>query len=176
MILVMIGDMASIATLILFVIYFVGRTITVFMEKQICYDEISFLSSREPDKYDIIEEVNTIAWDDDNWSAGNITMVVLTSKQGIRNIKVYEIAYDDNYNEIEDGLKEIDKCDFLNVGQSFAIITELPELIPKHRIVYYTQDFKKVTFNISDNLKSGVASEMLQAKHTLKSILYYLFR
>lgn len=171
----MLGDIASIATLILFVIYFIGRAITIFMEKQMCYDEISFLSREEINKYDIIDEVSTVVTDDDT-NDDYITVVMLTSKQGIRNIKVFEITYDNELNEIKNGMNEIGKCGFLNVGQSFAIITELPELIPKYRIVYYTQDFKKVTFDVSDNLKSGVASEMLRTKHTLKSMLYYLFR
>ncbi len=36
----MLSDMASIATLILFVIYFVGRVITIIIEKNIKYEKI----------------------------------------------------------------------------------------------------------------------------------------
>ena len=171
----MLGDISAIATLILFVIYFIGRVITILMERDICHDEIKFLPIEDTDKYDVVEEIETVALNGD-MSEEFLSRVVLTSKQGIRNISIFELAYDNALNEIKKATKAIANYDFLNIGQSFAMKTFVPELIPQYRIVYYTQDFKKVTLNISENLKSGVVSEMLQPKHTFKSVFYYLFR
>ena len=171
----MLGDISAIATLTLFVIYFIGRVITILMERDICYDEIRFLPLINADKYDIVEEFQTVALNGDIQEEF-LSTVILTSKQGIRNISVFKLVYDNEGNEIKKNAKTVGSYGFLNIGQSFAMKTFVPELIPQYRIVYYTQDFKKVTLNISENLKSGVVSEMLQPKHTFKSVFYYLFR
>lgn len=171
----MLGNISAIATLTLFIIYFIGRVITIFMERDICHDEIKFLPIDHMDKYDIVEELETFTINE-NMQEEFPSTVILTSKQGIRNISVFELVYDNELNEMKKSAKTITTYDFLNIGQSFAIKTFVPELIPRYRIVYHTQDFKKVTLNISENLKSGVASEMLHPKHTFKSVFYYLFR
>lgn len=165
----MLGDVASVATLVLFVIYFLGRLITIINEESICYDTISYVSD---DVCNISDIIDTFETDSD----GYITAIVLTSKQGINDIKVYELFYDKELNEIKNRKTVVATCDFLNVGQSFAIKTQIPEIIPRYRIEYITHDFRKVEFDILDNMKNGVVSEMIRPKHTLKSVLYYFFR
>lgn len=171
----MLGDISAIATLILFIIYFLGRTITILMERSICYDEIVYVPVEEQNNYDIVDEV--CATDHDtSMSSINSEMVILTSRQGIHNIKVFKIGYDKDFNELPSATKKIAECKFLNIGQSYAIVTYVPECIPNYRITYRTQDFKKVTLNILENRKNGIVSEMISPKHTVWSIFYYLFR
>ena len=171
----MVGIISSIATLILFVIYFIGRIITIKMEKHIYYDKITFEAPEDVyGKYDIIDEINTV--NNSEGEATYQTVVVLTSLQGIRDITVYELAYDNMMNEQKEHKKVIASQDFLNIGQSYAIRTIIPEIFPNYRIEYRTQDKRKVTFNITDNLKNGVLSEMVEIRHTLCSYIYYLFR
>lgn len=170
------ADAATMATLILFVIYFIGRIITVRMEKNMFYDEIVFTSSDciENKRYDIIDEISTENLN--NESSEYETIVIITSRQGIRNLKIEKMFYDDELNEIKSKRETVGECKFLNIGQSFAIRTFIPELIPRYRIEYETQDFRKVSFELLDNFKSGIISETVVVKHTLKSIIYYLFR
>ena len=171
----MLGDIASIATLILFVIYFIGRAITIGIEKNLCTEKISFEADQDIyNRYDIVEEVST--GDAPDSDADMRATIILTSTQGIWNIKIYQIAYDDDFNEIKKISKCIEAYDFLNIGQSYVIKTFVPEIIPRYRIEYRTQDMKKVTFDIAENLKNGVISELLVPKHTVKSLVYYLFR
>ncbi len=169
-------DVATMATLILFVIYFIGRIITVRMEKKMFYDEIIFTSAERfnYNKFNIIDEISTE--NAGNESSYHETLVVVTSRRGIRNFKVQKMFYDDDLNEIRSKRETVGECKFLNIGQSYAIRTVIPELIPKYRIEYETQDFRKVSFEICDNLKSGVISETVVVKHTFKSGIYYLFR
>lgn len=168
----MLGNVASVATLVLFIIYFVGRFITVLNERSVCYDIISYVQGDVCNNFDIICTLDVEKDDTSN----NITTVVLTSKQGISKIKIYKLFYDEKYNEIKSKKSEVASCDFLNIGQSYAIKTHIPELIPHYRIEYITHDFRKIELDIRDNLKNGVVSEMIRPKHTIKSVLYYLFR
>lgn len=171
----MLSDISAVATLVLFFIYFIGRVITIAIEKDICHDKITFESSdgiRE--KYEIVDEISTL--DNQRSETDFCTTIVLTSTQGIWEIKVFEIAYDEEFNRKESCDREIASYAFLNIGQSYAINTFVPEIFPAYRIEYRTQDMKKVTFEISDNLKNGVISEKIVPNHTIKSIIYYLFR
>jgi hypothetical protein len=172
---IVLGGISAVATLILFVIYFVGRCIVIGIEKKVCYDEVAYISAKDSRCYNIVDQIDTVSSNGDDETNASIKLFVLTSRQGIRNIETFKICYDDGFKRIAKLLK-VASCDFLNVGQSFAIKVFVPEIFPEYRIVFHTQDFKKVTLDISDNLKSGVVSEMLRPKHTFKSILYYLFK
>lgn len=169
----MISNIASIATIVLFVIYFVGRTITIFAQVDVCCDEVLFCNvGQAEEKFNIIENWGDIGDAEEEL----LSVVVLTSKQGIRKIKITRIGYDENLNYCRKNSKLLYAKDFLNIGESVVFTTYLPEVIPIYKLEFRTLDFKKVSLEILDNLKSGVASEMLVAKHTIKSVLYHLFR
>ena len=173
----MFSDIASGATLVLFVIYFIGRIITIVIEKEMQYDEISYEKMKYgfSKSYDIVDQL-TITEPDPNEE--NYNCVVLTSKQGIRNIKIYSLEYD--YENLEQKPKQgqlIGEYKFLNIGQSYAIYVNVNEMFAAHRIVYETHDLKQVTFDIVDkDMVNGVASFLSQPKHTWKSRMYYMFR
>lgn len=160
----MLGNIASIATLILFIIYFAGRTIAIFSVKGIWHDQIMDLP-KDRTSVNIVDEIG----EDYGYSK------LLISKEGIRNFKMYSLEYNSDYSKIIHK-EEIFSTDFLNVDQAIAIHYETAETFPRFCIEYETPDYRKVCFNWNDNLKNGVMSEIICIKHTFKSFMYYFFR
>ena len=159
----MLGDIASITTLILFVFYFVGRTITIFTVRKINYEAIKV--SKADSEAEEIDEV---------WNVEDVPYaVLLTSTQGIFDIKLYKIIYDDELNII--GYKLEEQKDFLNIGQVLEIKTMLPDI--HAGVLEYTMiDYRKVSFELVDNMRGGTFSSLAKPRHTLKSVLYYYFK
>lgn len=164
----MLGNIASVATLILFVIYFVGRTITIFRTKNLYKDEVAIFKNNKylMDEYNIVE---SFCVEDNPYNS-----FILTSREGIYSISLYRLKFDNSMNVI--GREKVDEYKFLNVGQSLEVCLTIPELITTYELEYYTPDYKKVTIELWENLKNGVVSESATVKHTWKSFLYYLFR
>lgn len=160
----MLSSLASVATLVLFVIYFIGRIITIFAVKRIWTDEVIF-DKRRFQNYGIVEEVG-----EDDRIYG-----LLTTNNGMRDIRFYETANDKNGIPTNKG-RLLFQMPFLNVHQAIAIKVERGELFPTMIIEYLTFDYMKVRLEWHDNLKSGVFSEFVRPKHTLKSFLFYLCR
>ena len=77
----LIGDIASIATLLLFGVYFIGRIITILSIKPIWNDKIVYAE----DATDVVEEFK---YDDSGYG------MAITSSGLIRNMKIYEAVYD----------------------------------------------------------------------------------
>lgn len=162
------GDIASIATLILFVFYFVGRVLTIIRNRDIFSDELKIESADfNKEGIDIVE---TFDIEDNPYNA-----FILTSKQGIYDLTVYKIIYDDKFNRIKRiELKEY-KYGFLNLGQSLEFRITSPEFLTTYEVEYYTPDYKRVTIALWDNPKNGVMSESANPKNTFRSIMFHLF-
>ena len=80
----MLAEISSIATLILFVIYFSGRVITICRTRSIFEDDIKVDSlSLSSTEYDIIEYVTL--------NKNPYNTCLLTSKQGIYSVTIYSI-------------------------------------------------------------------------------------
>ena len=165
-----VNSIASIATLILFVIYFIGKIIIIFNIKPILKDIIIHNPKAEYiSKYNIIDEVSH--------KDGKVQGLVI-SKEGIQHIKVFSAidVIDENGNFIDKQKgKLIYSKDFLNIDEAIAIYVEPGELFPNAYIEYETIDYRKVIYEWRYNLKSGVPSEFIRPKHTIKSFFYYLF-
>lgn len=159
----MLGDIASIATLVLFVFYFIGRIITIIIVKPIWSDKIVNYDSAT----DIVEE-----YEIDNSGCKR----ALTATNGIRNLKIYAVEFDPKIGVVYSSKKLLYEKAFLNIGQSIAICADLPDCIPKIIIEYETLEYMKVSIDWVDNCKNGVVSEIPMLKHTFKSIIYYLCR
>ena len=162
---------ASIATLILFIIYFIGRYWTIKATRWVCEEKITVLHENNE-----INEYNIVDGFDLSYSHKELvpSTIILTSVQGIYDFKIYECEYD-----LVKGItsKEvIHSVDFVNIGNSIEIIAYLPDDRPEYLIEFTTNDYRKVTKELVDNLKSGVISEFYTAEHTRKSIFYYLFK
>ena len=162
------GDIASIATLILFAFYFIGRIITIVRSRYVFSDELKMMGAEFDDKEFDIVEVFYLEKEAYN-------TFVLTSRQGIYDLAVYQILYDSDFNRI--GRKRLEKSTygFLNIGQSLAFRITLPEIFITYEVEYYTPDYKKVTIALWDNPKNGVLSKSAKPQNTFKSILFHLF-
>ena len=168
----MLSNAASIATLILFVVYFLGRFITIFRMQELEPIDLTLTdTSFDLNAYLIVDEfLNNSPPQGEVWP-----VLILKSITGIRSLVLYQYQFDDELNVIDK--KVISKRNKLvNIGQSVAFYTGIPEIEPIYEIEYETMDYRKITFPIVDNLKSGVLSETMIPKHTIKSILYYFFR
>ena len=161
----MLGDIASIATLILFVFYFIGRTITIFTVRKINFESIDVSTGSLN-----VEDVEEV------WYAGEDTpySVLLTSTQGIFDIKLYKKVCDSELNLI--GYKLEEQKDFLNIGQVLEIRTVLPDIYATYILEYTMSDYRKVSFELVDNMRGGTFSSLAEPKHTWKSVLYYIFK
>lgn len=170
----MLGNAASIATLILFVIYFIGRGITVCRMRDLeqCSIEVKDYSF-DHTEYQIVEEYPLDIDFTEEEPFGSA--IIITSANGIYSFRIYEYEFDNDMNVV--GKKTIVSRDkLINIGQSVVFYSYIPELIARYEIVYRTADFRKICFPVVDNLKSGVITESLVPHHTIRSVLYYLFR
>ena len=158
---------SSIATLILFIFYFVGRVITIISVKRIWKDKV-ITGVRDYREYEVIDDIVV----DEN---SNERYGILLSKEGIRDLKVYDVVCDRDNLLIKKG-KEVYTNSFINIDHAIAFCVETGELFPRLIIEYTTFDYMKVRIEWRDNLKSGVFGEFVKPKHTLKSFCYYLFR
>ena len=170
----MLGNAASIATLILFIIYFVGRGITIHRMRDLeRFDIVVKDKMFDYTEHQIVDEFelpNLSPMEDELCSA-----IIITSVSGIHSFKVYKRELDEDLNVVGKKLF-CQREKMVNIGQSVVLYTFLPEAIARYDIEYHLADYRKVTFPIVDNMKSGVISEYIIPHHTFKSVLYYLFR
>ena len=139
-------------------------TYTSIFSDRIIMESIDFNQS----KFDIIETFEI--------EENPLNIFILTSEQGIYNVSIYQILYDNELNRI--GRKKLEKFkwNFLNKGQSLGFCITSPELLTTYEVEYFTPDYRKVTIDLWDNPKNGVTSESAAPKNTIKSILYYLVK
>lgn len=164
-----ITNLATWATLILFLFYFVGRIITICVVKRLWHDKVVF-SEINRDEYGIVDEIG-----DDTCECNVPFCAYLVSVEGMRNIKIYT----SDLNNIEMGVRKdklIYQRDFMNIDQAIKININTGDIFPTLFIEYETMDFMKVSLDWQDNLKSGVFSEMVVPQNTLRSVLYKLLR
>ena len=161
----MVSEAASIATLVLFVMYFIGRIITIFSVRRMWTDEIVFDQKRFGD-YGIVDEVGDME---------NRIFGLLVTNTGIRKLKIYKPALNSEGLPLDNG-EQLYSRDFLNVHQAIAVREMTGDLFPALIIEYLTADYMEVRLEWRDNLKNGVYSELVEPRHTGKSILYYLCR
>ena len=162
-----ISFLSSVATLILFVFYFIGRIITILSTKRIWKDKV-IIGNSDYSEYEVIDDV--VLGEHDGTRYG-----ILISKEGIRNLKVYSIDYDVKKLKMQKR-KQLYFNPFINIDQAVAFEVETGELFFTLMIEYTTFDYMKVVLEWRDNLKSGVFGEFVRPRHTIKSFCYYLFR
>lgn len=103
------GNIASVATLILFVFYFIGRIITIVRNRYVFTDELRMMGAGFDNKeFDIVEVFDL--------EKEAYNTFILTSRQGIYDLAVYRILYDSDFNQI--GRKRLEKStySFLNIA------------------------------------------------------------
>lgn len=164
----LIASIASIATIILFIFYFIGRIAIILKEKNLVYEKIDLFVTSDAkvfSKYKIVDNVSL----DDNC----IEYIIITTCDKPYNwIKIFEYTND----ELDKKNCKYYRKEILNRGHSLKIQSYIPETIPKYLIKFERSDYIIGEFKISYNGKNGVQEEMIKCKHTLKSVLYYLLR
>lgn len=159
-----VGNLASVATLILFVMYFIGRSWSTFQIK----NEVAEKLDRDmKNDFKVIDE----------FDIGENTegKVYLTATNTLRSVKIYESLFSDKKGKVTKG-KLYMNCGCLRNGFTFQFNTYLVEGIPQYMLEYQSNDFTKGVLYFAENGKNGIVEELIYKKHTLRSVLYYLFK
>ena len=165
----MLGDIASLATLILFIIYFIGRIISICIEKKISYEKIDLYFSEKdlPKELKIVDEFKCDCSDD---------ILIITPREKAYNwLKIYKCIYDEKRNKLKK-TKLLYKMNKIYNDTSVRIDAIVSCCIPSYILEFKRSDFMKGIFKLQYNGKNGVEEEILEWKHTFGSIIYYLFR
>ena len=165
----MLGNIASIATLILFVIYFIGRIISLIIEKKVIYEKIDIYIEEDdiPKNLKISDEYRCE-------HEGEI-LIITPYEKSYNWLAIYECKYNEKNDKLEK-VKELEKFEKIMNNTSIRIDTILTCGIPLYMIEFERSDFIKGTLVLQSNGKNGIQEEMLKFHHTWKSVIYYLFR
>lgn len=165
----MLGNIASIATLILFVIYFIGRIISLIIEKKVLYENINIYINEEdiPNNFKIIDEYRCKFREE--------ILIITPHEKSYNWLTIYECKYNEKTNKLEK-IKELEKFERIMNDTSIRIDTILTCGIPLYIIEFERSDYIKGNLVLQSNGKNGVQEEMVDLHHTWKSVIYYLFR
>ena len=166
----MLSDIASIATLILFVIYFIGRIITIIIEKNIKYERIEryFTEDEIPKDLKIIDDYKCDEFSQD-------ILIIIPTTKSYNWVKIYECRYNEKTNRLEK-VNKIYNSERIYNDHALRIDTTITCGIPNYILEFERCDYMNGELILQENGKNGVEEELLIFKHTFRSILYYLFR
>lgn len=159
-----ISTLASVASLILFVIYFIGRFCNVFQIKNEIYEK---LDRETKEDFKIVDEFDIGEYTSEK--------VYLTATHTLRNVKIYECSFSQERKKVKKG-KLYMKCGSLRNGFTFQFNTYLSECIPTFMLEYQSNDFTKGKLLFAENGKNGIIEEQIYKTHTFRSILFYFFK
>ena len=165
----MLGNIASIATLILFVIYFIGRFISLIIEKKVIYEKVDIYINENDiqNSYKIVEEYEC---------EHNGEILIITPYERAYNwLTIYECRYNEKNKKIEK-TRKLERFNNIRNYTSVKINTVLPCGMPVYLIEFERSDYIKGILVLQSNGKNGIQEETIKYHHTWKSIIYYLFR
>ena len=165
----MLGNIASIATLILFVIYFIGRIISLIIEKKVIYEKIDIYIKEE----DIPKDLKIS--DEYRCEHEGEILIITPYEKSYNWLAIYKFKYNEKNKNLKK-VKELKKFEKIMNNTSIRIDTVLTCGIPLYIIEFERSDFIKGTLILQSNGKNGIQEEMLTFHHTWKSVIYYLFR
>lgn len=165
----MLGNIASIATLILFVIYFIGRIISLIIEKKMIYEKVDLYVNEDelPKDIKIVDEYECEYCD-------NI-LIITPYEKSYNWLTINECKYDEKNNKLVK-TKQLEKFEKIINNTSIRIDATITCGIPLYIIEFERADYIKGILILQSNGKNGVQEEMVKIKHTWKSVIYYLFR
>lgn len=160
-----ISAISSIATLILFILYFIGRIWAINKNKKMLYEEFTL---------DYLSETSGIKKNE--YDLGGNDLLTISSAQGLNWIKLYEVEYCDKKNKFKCISKEpVINHKLLSVNEKMYIKTLVPCGIPRYMIKFERTDYIVGRFYIGFNGKYGGLSMVdYKSKPTLKGYLYYI--
>lgn len=165
----MLGNIASIATLILFVIYFIGRIISLIIEKKVIYEKIDIYIKEE----DIPKDLKIS--DEYRCEHEGEILIITPYEKSYNWLAIYECKYNEKNKNFKK-VKELKKFEKIMNNTSIRIDTVITCGIPLYIIEFERSDFIKGILILQSNGKNGIQEEMLTFHHTWKSVIYYLFR
>lgn len=162
-----IGLASSIISLVLFIIYIIGRCFMINEMKVTISETFDLFYNDEERDFKVVEEYDI----GDN----NTEKIYLKSSETLRWIKVYESEYNEKNNKFNKGRLLLNH-NLLKRGFAVKLNTYLPCGIPSYIIEYQRYDFIIGELVLAENGKNGILEEQVSIKHTIKSILYYLVK
>lgn len=165
----MLGNIASITTLILFGIYFIGRIISLIIEKKMIYEKVDLYVDEEelPKDIKIVDEYKCKYCDD--------ILIITPYEKSYNWLTINECEYNEKSNKLEK-TKQLEKFEKIINNTSIRIDATITCGIPLYIIEFERADYIKGVLILQSNGKNGVQEEMVKIKHTWKSVIYYLFR
>jgi len=155
---------ASVVTLILFIMYIAGRVWTI--HKETCYSTESFALYPQNSE---IEHENDIDF-------GGSAVVEIISSMAYKTFTVTSIEYDVDKEVILKRGKSI-SLNNIQVNKPIYIIVDLPELVPFHIVEFRRDDGVEGSFMIMTGGRTGeIIPYKYELHHTKESKLYYLVR
>lgn len=166
------GDVASVATLVLFVFYFLGRAWTITKEKALMRESFALEKTEFDDEF--IEDRENY-YDID----GTGEIISITSEIPILWMKVISIKYSGDWVDITPR-KVAPIVDLKKPIQSNCPIflrMDIPDGMPVYKIRFCRFDYMIVSFDIGYNGRvGGMAPVHYKVSHTVRSLLYYLLK
>ena len=156
-----IANASSIATLILFVFYFIGRWWSSNVEKKDLYEKIDIQAVDEEDDIEVIN-IN-----------GN-EIIKVESEKYLNWIKFYDAKWDGNEAIKTNFIKSV-KNITRNEPQYFRV--SIPDGIPNTIMEYQRSDYVEGSFTVrNDGRGTGYNASDFKLKKTIRSRLYYMLK
>lgn len=159
-----IANIASIATLILFVFYFIGRWWSITIEKKDLYEKIDIQAVDEEEDLDII-------------NVNGEEIIKMTSEKYLNWIKFYDAIWNGNENAgVEKGAL-IKKVKNINRNEPMYFKISISDGIPNTIIEYQRSDYIKGSFVVrNDGRGTGYNASDFKLRTTIRSRLYYMLK
>lgn len=168
---VTLGNISSIATLILFIFYFIGRIWTINKQKILMCESFDLENNKfDPDfaeRAEIYYDIN----------GGEVISMV--SDVPILWLHVIPVEYNQNAVDITpSNAKPIIKHETpIRSGCPVYLRMDIPDVLPAFKIRFQRFDYVIVSFHVGYNGKCGGMQPIdYRITHTLKSYLYYLLK
>ena len=173
-----ISAVSSIITCLLFIFYIIGHVWSYFTNKSFNNERFENISSTD---IDVSNATRAIVLDDTG------TELSLTSSEGIRQVKVYNVEYSFK----KDGSCKLvsrkirGRYGILNPTETLYIKADLGEIIPIVQVEILRRDYTVATFNLVESGKNGdvlamkpagVKMDKYRVKYGGRSFIYYLTR
>lgn len=162
-----IGNISSIATLLLFVFYFLGRVWALIKDSKYQKIDATVDCDHSMDDYDTF----------DIDLHGN-EVIVVSFNQNIRRFRIYEINWNDEYNGYRKR-KKISEIEYIPSSKEITICTIVPEGIPQQLIDFECANgiCGELIIGYDGRINgNGISTEGLKVKKTLKAWIYYIVR
>lgn len=156
------SDLASVATLILFVVYIVGRTMVVLAQKHEYKDIVDIRLEGDKTEYKVMEEFSDGAKSPEG-------LYITPEDLGYRWVKVYE--YEEDFLAVKK--KPVAVYGEILPHTSFRLDTTISCAGPRYKIKFRRSDYTIGEMDVCYNGKNGVQEEMITTYRTPLGWIYY---